>query len=263
MNQATRDTATAHEHDDNERTEPYRMTAAEHERLAYFTEECAEAIAAGCKAQRHGYESVNPIHPGADNRRLLETEIADVKFAIRMLERTGDIDHNVIEAMVAEKPEYARRWFHHQEAFFETEKTHTHNIKGRAIVAAIAQWSKAHRTLGDTDECTLDGFEESFSEAESLFDAVRGRCLRQEIQSDWTTLGDATAPHHYRAVMREHEPFVAIVGMLGEAALQHPQYPQSAAVVIGEGVRTQRYLTLSAEEGVAITWYAQLLEWGR
>ena len=233
------------------------MTPAEHERLAYFTEECAEAIAAGCKAQRHGYESVNPIDPGPDNRRLLESEIADVKFAIQMLERTGDIDHNGIETMVAGKPEGARRWFHHQDTFFEAEKAR--NTEGRAIVAAIAQWSKAHRTLDDADECALEGFEESFSEADNLVEAVLGRCLRQEIQSDWTPLGDATAPHHYRAVMREHEPFVAIVGVLGGARFQNPQ---SAAVVVGEGVRTQRYLALSTEEDFAVAWYARLLDWG-
>ena len=249
------------------------MTPAEHERLAYFTEECGEAIAASCKAQRHGYDSVNPINPGPDNRRLLETEIADVKFAIRMLERSGDIDSTAIHTMVAAKPEGARRWFHHQEPFFEmeamasaihrggprSESIGAQSTEGRAIVSAIAQWSEAHRTLGDADECALEGFEESFSEADSLIRAVRERCLRQEIQSDWTPLGDATAPHHYRAVMREHEPFVAIVGVLGGPRFQNPQ---SAAVIVGEGVNSQRHLTLSAAEGVAIAWYAMLLDWG-
>ena len=248
------------------------MTPAEHERLAYFTEECGEAIAASCKAQRHGYDSVNPIKHGPDNRKLLETEIADVKFAIRMLERSGDIDRTAIHNMVAAKPEKARRWFHHQEPFFEmeamasashraehrSEPIGAQSTEERAIVSAIAQWSEAHRTFGDADECALKGFEESFSEEDNLIKAVRERCLRQEIQSDWTPLGDATAPHRYRAVMREHEPFVAIVGVLGGTRFK---YPQSAAVIVGEEVRTQRHITLSAAEGVAIAWYAMLLDW--
>jgi hypothetical protein len=63
------------------------------QRLAYFTEECGEAIAAAAKSLRWGLDSYNP-EPGAsteENGEWLWREIADIEAAIARLQDDPDI----------------------------------------------------------------------------------------------------------------------------------------------------------------------------
>ena len=86
------------------------------ERLAFLAEECAEAIQAVGKIVRHGYASSDPTRTGSPtNRRMLESELADIRFAISLLAQAGDVSFRNIEAAVSARLENPDRYMHHQE----------------------------------------------------------------------------------------------------------------------------------------------------
>jgi hypothetical protein len=92
-----------------------RLNPAEAERLALLLEEMAESIHAIGKILRHGYESTNPIMPnGLNNREWLETEIAHVFVAARLMFDAGDIRRSTCEDHQKDKQESVRRYLHHQ-----------------------------------------------------------------------------------------------------------------------------------------------------
>ena len=90
------------------------LTDAQAERLAYLAEECAEAIQAVGKILRHGYESCDPTRPAMpSNRRLLENELADVRWAIQLLTTSGDLSEATIWSELTHRDR--DQYFHHQE----------------------------------------------------------------------------------------------------------------------------------------------------
>jgi hypothetical protein len=67
---------------------PYYPNTLE-EKIAYFIEECGEALAAAGKAQRRGLDSFDPRVPEAEretNAAWLRRELRDLKGAIALLE---------------------------------------------------------------------------------------------------------------------------------------------------------------------------------
>lgn len=91
------------------------LSPAELERLAFLAEECAEAIQSVGKIVRHGYESCDPTRsPTPTNRRALETELADVHFAISLLAQAGDVSQRNIEAAISSRVANPGRYMHHQ-----------------------------------------------------------------------------------------------------------------------------------------------------
>ena len=85
------------------------------ERLAFLAEECAEAIQAVGKIVRHGYESYDPTKGRTPtNRRMLESELADIRFAISLLEQARDVSARNIEAAISARIANPGRYMHHQ-----------------------------------------------------------------------------------------------------------------------------------------------------
>ena len=92
------------------------LSPNELERLAFLAEECAEAIQIVGKIVRHGYESYDPTKGRTPtNRRMLESELADIRFAISLLMRAGDVSPRNIEAAITARLEDPDRYMHHQE----------------------------------------------------------------------------------------------------------------------------------------------------
>jgi len=68
------------------------LTPAQAERLALLAEECGEVIQAIGKVLRHGYESTHThLDGGPTNRENLDSECGDVRYAIMLLARSGDL----------------------------------------------------------------------------------------------------------------------------------------------------------------------------
>ena len=105
------------------------LTPAEAERLSYLLEELGEAQQAIGKILRHGYESRDPTKPvpvfndnrgghtgyrntSPTNRQMLERELGDVRRAINMLTKAGDLSEFGIDAVIARGPPL--RYMHHQ-----------------------------------------------------------------------------------------------------------------------------------------------------
>jgi hypothetical protein len=92
------------------------LDAAEHERLSLLMEECAEVIAIAGKIMRHGYTSTNPTVKAVDritNRALLEKELGDVTFAIRLMVDRTDVDADLIAEHGARKSKRVWQYLHH------------------------------------------------------------------------------------------------------------------------------------------------------
>lgn len=104
-----------------------RLTPAEAERLALLLEEMGEVQQVIGKILRHGYESTHP-DGGPTNRRLLETEIGHVEYAIFRMHEAGDMDPLAVLDAVEEKAEKIGRYLHHQT-----------NAAERAAVAATPE----------------------------------------------------------------------------------------------------------------------------
>lgn len=91
-----------------------RLTAAETERLAILIEECAEVQQIACKILRHGYESRNPtVAQSPNNRKLLETEVGDLLFAIEWLQQMKDIDATKVRYAAIDKKKKVQKYLHH------------------------------------------------------------------------------------------------------------------------------------------------------
>lgn len=89
------------------------LTPAEAERLAILAEECAEVIQVVGKILRHGYTSRHPvIHE--DNIYMLERECGDVRAAMLMMCKAGDINKANIHLAADEKLERVKKYCHHQ-----------------------------------------------------------------------------------------------------------------------------------------------------
>ena len=94
-----------------------RLSAAEDERLAFLSEECAELIKAIGKVQRHGYGSRNPDAPAeGTNREQVAREVADVRFGIGLLLAATDIDATAVDDHENARVEgRGHQYMHHQE----------------------------------------------------------------------------------------------------------------------------------------------------
>ena len=67
------------------------LEAHQEERLVRLIEECSEVIKAATKTLRHGYESRNPtLRDSKTNRQDLAREINDLRYAISLIEASGD-----------------------------------------------------------------------------------------------------------------------------------------------------------------------------
>lgn len=96
-----------------------KLTPAEVERLALLSEELAETIVIVGKILRHGFDSFDPTDPEKiPNFVLLEREIADVKYAIRLMSINDDISRTAIHENYARiSLENKRVYLHHQDLF--------------------------------------------------------------------------------------------------------------------------------------------------
>jgi len=93
------------------------LSAAEAERLAILSEECAEIIQAVSKILRHGYENYHPYTEDdfhATNRKDLEREIGDVSAVITMMVKRGDLKAASIEKYAKVKPDRMEPYLHEQ-----------------------------------------------------------------------------------------------------------------------------------------------------
>jgi len=93
------------------------LSPAEAERLALLAEECAEVIQVVGKILRHGYRSTHPADPnGLDNGELLAQELGDVRAAVTLMLRAGDLDEDLIEEARDSKLERVGQYLHHNKA---------------------------------------------------------------------------------------------------------------------------------------------------
>ncbi len=82
------------------------------ERLALLSEECAEVCKIVGKIIRHGYESCHP-DTGECNSDLIEEEIGHVLAAIKLLEKSENIDINVVKGYKKAKLRNVKEYLHH------------------------------------------------------------------------------------------------------------------------------------------------------
>ena len=91
------------------------LRAGELERLAFLSEECAEAIQAVTKILRHGWESRDPTNASSPtNRQMLETELGDLRFAVAALTQAGDVSAERIAGAAIGRAADPGRYMHHQ-----------------------------------------------------------------------------------------------------------------------------------------------------
>lgn len=91
-----------------------KLTPAEHERLSYLMEECAEVIHIIGKIMRHGYNSYDPTNSTRiNNRKLLEKELADVNTAVKFMDKHKDISIKDIQEQT-KNPNF-RYWHYNTE----------------------------------------------------------------------------------------------------------------------------------------------------
>lgn len=89
------------------------LSPAELERLAKIAEEAAEVIQAIGKILCHGYESRHP-DGGPTNRRLLETELGDLRSVTSMAIAADDLSQEFINIAEMEKDVSVKKYLHHQ-----------------------------------------------------------------------------------------------------------------------------------------------------
>lgn len=88
------------------------LSPAQLERLALLIEEASEVIHIAAKIQRHGRHSRHP-DTGVGNVELLERELGDLQFAIRLMMRRGDVSAGAIEGHAFTKRERVKPFLHH------------------------------------------------------------------------------------------------------------------------------------------------------
>lgn len=100
----------------NKKSHFNKLTPAEHERLAFLSEECAEVIQAIGKIMRHGYKCSHPNRT-TTNKNDLEREIGHVIAAYELMTifNVVDLDMKNISNSRNEKLNTVRTYFHHQE----------------------------------------------------------------------------------------------------------------------------------------------------
>ncbi len=89
-----------------------KLTPAETERLTLLVEEASEVIQVVGKIFRHGFESYHP-DTFETNRKALERELGDLKFAVDFLCKNRDIDMNYIEIYCDIKKHKVNKYLHH------------------------------------------------------------------------------------------------------------------------------------------------------
>lgn len=90
------------------------MTDAQLERLALLVEEAAEVQQIAMKIIRHGAASYNPFDETmTSNRNLLEKELGDLQFAIKLMAEKGDIYSENIHKHQESKVDRVRQYLHH------------------------------------------------------------------------------------------------------------------------------------------------------
>lgn len=90
------------------------LSDAQAERLAILAEEMAEVTQVIGKILRHGYESGAEYTNGRTNRDLLADELGDLRVAVRMVMRAGDISVGRMAAHATAKEESIQQYLHHQ-----------------------------------------------------------------------------------------------------------------------------------------------------
>lgn len=88
-----------------------KLTPAEAERIALILEEAGEIVQVCGKILRHGFESE---FEGSTNRKKLEKEIGDLRSAVLLAIRAGDVADNKIEMAKAKKTLSVQKYLHHQ-----------------------------------------------------------------------------------------------------------------------------------------------------
>lgn len=156
------------------------LTPAEHERLTILFEEMAEATQMIGKTLRHGYESYNPFdNLRTTNRRLLETEVGHVAYAIHALASTGDLDADRVMYSRDKKAESIKKYLHHQEP-------------------GPTQWSPDNGDVQRRSRFEIPGFKK----IDSRFDTeptppfiVKGTLPVDRWQHDWIAQGNSYDPY--------------------------------------------------------------------
>ena len=93
-----------------------KLTPAELERLGLLSEELGEAQQIIGKILRHGYQSYNPFDEHlTTNKALLEKELGDIQYAIKMMLEGGDINDYSIAKHAEQKAISVIPWLHHQD----------------------------------------------------------------------------------------------------------------------------------------------------
>lgn len=96
-----------------------KLTDAQSERLALLLEELGEAQQVIGKILRHGFESFHPDRPDTTNRLLLEQELGDVRAAVDILIKAGDLNEDMIGYSKDDKLLRVVKYLHHQGATSE------------------------------------------------------------------------------------------------------------------------------------------------
>ncbi len=90
------------------------LTDAAIERLSILTEECGESVQVAGKVVRHGWASYHPEDANKTiNRELLEKELGDVLFAIRLMGYNNDISITEVERHAKGKANRIGKYLHH------------------------------------------------------------------------------------------------------------------------------------------------------
>lgn len=90
-----------------------KLTPAELERLSILSEECGEVIQAVGKVLRHGYHD-NDFTGEHNNRLSLEKECGDVRQAMIMMCKSGDLRKDAIHHYANSKEKRISKYLHHQ-----------------------------------------------------------------------------------------------------------------------------------------------------
>ena len=90
------------------------LTVADSERLAFVGEECAEAIRIVGKILCYRWESHDPTRPVPTNRRMLETELGNIRFAMASQAEAGDLSNENIRAASLGRVADPGRYIHRQ-----------------------------------------------------------------------------------------------------------------------------------------------------
>ena len=88
-----------------------KLTESQMERLALLLEELGEAQHAIGKIIRHGYESSHP-QTCITNTVMLESELGDVIYSIKLMIENGDINKDRVEEAIKSKQNRVKKYLH-------------------------------------------------------------------------------------------------------------------------------------------------------